>query len=186
VPEAHRESRLFALIRSAVIAALFVSLWLWLIPAWFARSSGGSLKAQQPLGAVLMALGGAIMIRCVFDFAWTGRGTPAPFDPPRHLVITGLYRWVRNPMYIGMGTCLVGEAILFPLIRVRMLILVGILWVFATGFVLVYEEPHLRRTFGAEFEEYRRSVRRWLPRASPYDPRPPRQSEDTDESPRNV
>jgi protein-S-isoprenylcysteine O-methyltransferase Ste14 len=162
------ENRLFALVRSAAVGALFLALWTWLVPSWLARSSGGHLEPQQPLGAVPMAMGAVVMIRCVFDFAWTGRGTPLPFDPPRHLVVRGFYRWVRNPMYLGMGILLIGEAILFPSVRVQMLIMVAILWAVVTVFVMRYEEPTLRRLFGSEYDEYCRSVRRWLPRASPY------------------
>ncbi len=160
-------TRLFALARAAVVAAVFVSLWTWFFPRWFA---GGDLHPRwAPIPLVLMAIGALIMLKCVWDFAWTGRGTPAPFDPPRRLVVTGLYRWVRNPMYVGMGIFLVGEALLLPQITRQMLIMVVVLWAIVTVFILVYEEPTLRRLFGSDYEEYCRHVRRWIPRIKPFD-----------------
>ena len=151
-------TRLFALARAAVFAALFVSLWTWFIPRWLA---GGELRPRWSAAAVvLMVIGGAIMLRCVWDFAWTGRGTPMPLDPPRRLVVTGLYRWVRNPMYLGMAIFLVGEAILLPeILRSMLLVLLGA-WVLVNGFILLYEEPKLRELFGDEYLEYCRNVSR--------------------------
>src|SRR5258708_15517037 len=103
-------SRWFALLRSAFSATLFVALWIWFIPRWIAGARGLTLELRTNAAALaLMIAGAAIMVRCVFDFAWTGRGTPAPFDPPRDLVVRGPYRWMRNPMYVGMGTVLICE-----------------------------------------------------------------------------
>src|SRR5258708_4944579 len=94
-------SRWFALLRSAFFAALFAALWIWFVPRWIAAARGVTLELRTNAAApALMIVGAAIMVRCVFDFAWTGRGTPAPFDPPRHLVVRGLYRWVRET-FIG-------------------------------------------------------------------------------------
>jgi protein-S-isoprenylcysteine O-methyltransferase Ste14 len=158
----------FVLLRAGVVAALFVGLWTWLVPRWIA---GGELEPRwSPAAVVLMVAGGLVMLRCVWDFAWTGQGTPAPFDPPRTLVITGLYRFVRNPMYVGMGTFLVGEALLLPAITRPMLILAAVLWAVVTVFIMVYEEPTLRRSFGADYETYCRHVRRWIPRMTPFRP----------------
>jgi protein-S-isoprenylcysteine O-methyltransferase Ste14 len=105
----------------------------------------------------------------VVDFAWAGLGTPAPFDPPRRFVVSGFYRWVRNPMYLGMGLFLAGEALLLPAIRREMFILVAVLGGAVSLFIYFYEEPHLRRTFGARYEQYCANVRRWIPRLRPYD-----------------
>lgn len=161
-------SRAFALIRALIVAAVFVSIWTWFVPLWM----GSAMIPQWNAGAIiLMALGAAVMIRCVWDFAWTGRGTPAPFDPPRRLVITGLYRYVRNPMYVGMGLFLIGEALVLPDIRDKMLALVVILWIVVTAFIIFYEEPTLQRLFGDDYAEYRRNVRRWIPRLRPFDHR---------------
>ncbi|MGZ5442737.1 MAG: methyltransferase family protein [Thermoanaerobaculia bacterium] len=155
-------TRLFAIARAVVVATIFILLWAWFIPRWLA---GGDLQPRwSVLPIALMAIGGAIMLRCVWDFAWTGRGTPAPFDPPRRLVVAGLYRRVRNPMYLGMFVFLVGEALLLPDITREMLIVLAGAAVLAHGFVFLYEEPKLRELFGDDYVEYCRHVRRWVPR----------------------
>ena len=159
-------TRLFAIVRSAIFASLFVALWTWFVPRWM----GSSMTPRWNVASIiLMIAGGAIMLRCVWDFAWTGRGTPAPFDPPRRLVITGLYRYVRNPMYIGMGLFIIGEAFLLTDVTRSLLILLVILWLAVSAFIVVYEEPTLARLFGDDYVEYRRNVRRWLPRLTPFD-----------------
>ena len=118
-------TRLFAIVRAAIVATIFVSIWVWFMPRWMASSKGAPLTPDWNAAAlILMAIGGLIMLKCVWDFAWTGRGTPAPFDPPRRLVITGLYRYVRNPMYVGMGVFLVGEALFLPAVMNAMLLTV--------------------------------------------------------------
>jgi protein-S-isoprenylcysteine O-methyltransferase Ste14 len=109
-------ARLFALLRGLVVSTIFVSIWIWFLPRWVARAP---LRPLRPMGYVPMVIGGAIALRCVWDFAWRGAGTPAPFDAPRRLVVSGLYRFVRNPMYIGLGIFMIGEAILFPSITVQ-------------------------------------------------------------------
>ena len=158
----------FVLLRAAVVAALFVSIWVWLMPRWFAQ--GAPLRPQWGVVPVaLMVIGGAVMLKCVWDFAWTGRGTPAPFDPPRRLVVAGLYRFVRNPMYVGMGIFLVGEALLLPAVRREMLIMLAVCAAAVQVFILAYEEPTLRRLFGEDYVRYCRNVRRWLPRLTPFD-----------------
>lgn len=106
-------------------------------------------------------LGGAIALWCILAFVTLGKGTPAPFDPPRRLVVRGPYRYVRNPMYIGAGLALAGAALFY-----RSPSLLG----YAAGFlvamhllVVFYEEPTLTRLFGDDYSAYRASVRRWLP-----------------------
>jgi protein-S-isoprenylcysteine O-methyltransferase Ste14 len=98
----------------------------------------------------------------VAAFARFGRGTPAPFDPPRRLVVRGPYRFVRNPMYIGAGLALIGVAMFYR--APQMLVYVAAFWAITHAFILLYEERVLRRLFGREYDEYRRQVRRWLPR----------------------
>jgi protein-S-isoprenylcysteine O-methyltransferase Ste14 len=166
-------TRAFAILRAAVIAPLFVSIWAWFIPRWIARSQGVAFEPNtNPIAIALMAIGALIMLRCVWDFAWTGRGTPAPFDPPRHLVVRGLYRWVRNPMYLGMGLFLGGEALLIPNVAWGIIVMMGILWAVVNGFVMLYEEPKLRELFGDEYKLYCENVRRWIPRLTPWYPPP--------------
>lgn len=118
----------------------------------------GSLRY---LGLLPILVGAGIECWCAWDFAVKGRGTPAPIDPPKELVASGLYSRVRNPMYVGVMSILLGEALLF----VSRFMLTYSLIVFAgfNLFVLFYEEPTLRRKFGESYERYCRTVPRWLP-----------------------
>ncbi len=114
------------------------------------------------LGVVIFLVGAAIYFRCAWEFAVRGLGTPAPIAPTKFLVTTALHRYVRNPMYIGVFMVLLGEAVTF-----RSAVLLGYAAFFCVPvqlFVVFYEEPTLRRQFGESYEEYRRSVPRWLPR----------------------
>lgn len=114
------------------------------------------------LALVPVALGLSILFRCIWDFARTGRGTLAPVDPPTTLVAKGLYRYVRNPMYVGVLTLLLGEAAYFR--SLPLLEYAAFCWVAFHLFVLLYEEPALQHRFGACYDDYRRSVGRWIPR----------------------
>lgn len=158
--------RLFAVVRALIVGTLFVSLWTWFVPRWI----GGPDVFANPrhAGWLVVAPGAAIAIACLWQFAWRGLGTPAPFDPPRRLVVSGPYRWVRNPMYLGMGIVLIGEGLVYPNITVLMLIMTLILWGVVTLFVIAYEEPTLRGMFGTDYETYCRHVRRWIPRRRPW------------------
>ena len=111
-----------------------------------------------------MAIGAAGLLWCIWNFFAAGRGTISPVDPPKHLVVRGLYRYVRNPMYVAVVTILIGEGIFF--ISIPVLIEAGIFIILANLFVRFYEEPALRRKFGASYEEYLRTVGRWIPRSS--------------------
>ena len=109
----------------------------------------------------LFLVGGAIYFWCLWHFAVSGRGTPAPIDPPTQLVVRGLYRRVRNPMYAGVLIVVAGWAVYYRSIR---LIEYGVtLAVLFHLFVVLVEEPLLRRRFGAAYEEYCRTVPRWIP-----------------------
>lgn len=124
--------------------------------AALARSLGLRLA-----GATLILAGAGAYLVCAWDFTVAGKGTPAIWDPPRVFVTKGLYRYVRNPMYLGILAVLAGEAALLA-----STVLLAIAIVVGLGFhlfVLLYEEPKLRRTFGASYEEYCSRVRRWLP-----------------------
>jgi protein-S-isoprenylcysteine O-methyltransferase Ste14 len=106
-------------------------------------------------------LGGSLALWCILTFVLLGKGTPAPFDPPRHLVVAGPYRYVRNPMYLGAGLALAGAALVYRSIA---LLSYTALFLLATHlFVVFYEEPTLSRLFGADYQAYRAKVRRWLP-----------------------
>ncbi len=113
-------------------------------------------------GGLAMGLGALLGAWCMWLFVSKGKGTPAPIDPPRHLVVSGPYRWVRNPMYVAVMTILVGESAFFG--SGALLAYAGICLVAFSAFVRLYEEPTLRRTFGPAYEEHCRNVPRWIPR----------------------
>ena len=114
------------------------------------------------LGVVPIAIGLACYLWCAWDFATAGQGTPGPWDAPRRFVARGLYRIVRNPMYIGVVLILLGESIVFK--SLSLLIYAALVWVAFFLTVVGYEEPTLTKRFGATYEEYCRTVPRWLPR----------------------
>jgi len=157
---------LFVFVRAVTYAALFIGLVLVFLPAQLLSPPGiarpETIGAFQVVGMVVAVGGGAIALWCILSFAVVGRGTPAPFDPPRRLVVRGPYAVVRNPMYIGAGLALGGASLFY-----QSLPLLG----YTAGFFLVthlfivlYEEPTLRHTFGTDYESYCREVRRWWPR----------------------
>ena len=118
-------------------------------------------SATQYLALAPLALGLAIYLRCVWDFAARGRGIPLPIDHPKELVVTGLYRYVRNPMYLGVLLFLLGEALF---LEYRDLLVYTLVWLaIVHSFVLLYEEPNLRLKFGTSYDRYTRAVRRWIP-----------------------
>ena len=156
---------MFAAFRTLVYASLFIGFFLVFIPGRILARVGieptAVVGAPEIAGMVIVVLGVALALACVATFAVIGKGTPAPFDPPRRLVIAGPYRWVRNPMYIGAGIALFGAALFY---RSLALAVYALLFLLITHlFVLLYEEPHLRRVFGASYEEYLRTVHRWVP-----------------------
>ena len=133
---------------------------------WFRAGSGPFCETRCGpltwLGALITLMGAAIYFRCAWEFAVRGLGTPAPIAPTKFLVTTALHRYVRNPMYMGVFGVIVGEAVTF-----RSAVLLGYAAFFCVPverFVIFYEEPTLRRQFGESYEEYRRSVPRWIPR----------------------
>jgi protein-S-isoprenylcysteine O-methyltransferase Ste14 len=125
-------------------------------------SARPELASWRWVGIPLMAAGTAVLVTCIVDFARKGRGTLAPVDPPRKLVAVGLYRFVRNPMYVGVVTTLIGEALFFQ--SRSLAIYAAAVWLVFHIWVVVYEEPHLEGVFGDEYEQYRAVVPRWLPR----------------------
>jgi len=156
---------MFPLIRGLTYATLFISFVLVFLPGQVLVRSGVTAPPEvgpaQVLGAAVVILGLSLAISCVLAFGIVGKGTPAPFDPPRRLVIRGPYRFVRNPMYVGAIVGLLGASLFY-----QSLALLGFTAVFALVvhlFVLFYEEPTLARLFGADYDTYRRHVRRWRP-----------------------
>jgi protein-S-isoprenylcysteine O-methyltransferase Ste14 len=157
----------FVLVRAVVYATLFIGALLVFIPArlvaWSGVSAPSRFGADQVLGLLLAGVGAMLALSCILAFAFIGRGTPAPFDPPRRLVARGPYRWVRNPMYLGASAAVSGAALYYhslPLFAYAVAFLLTM-----HGFVVLYEEPVLRRMFGREYEEYCRRVGRWWPPA---------------------
>src|SRR5579864_9729796 len=136
---------------------------LVLIPSWilggFPKPAPGLLAGA---GILVISLGAAIYFRCTWEFAVRGLGTPAPIAPTKFLVTTALHRYVRNPMYIGVAIAILGQAVVFRSIHVAEY--AGVMLLIAHTFVVLYEEPTLQRQFGKSYEEYKRTVPRWLPR----------------------
>ena len=164
---------------NAAVALVKLVLFTFFVPGtvtwWAPRYFFPNAYAANPLentatlagGMVLLALGVAGYLWCALDFAFAGHGTPAPMDPPKLLVVRGLYRYARNPMYISVLLVLFGESVLFrswTLCRYALVV-----WLCFHLFVLLYEEPTLREKFGASYEDFCKRVNRWLPR-------PPRSS----------
>jgi protein-S-isoprenylcysteine O-methyltransferase Ste14 len=157
---------MFVLVRAITYATLFVGFLLVFLPARVLSWSGivrpASIGAAQVAGAIVGLSGAALALWCIGTFIVIGRGTPAPFDPPRRLVDAGPYGFVRNPMYIGAGLALAGAALFY---ESRALLGYCAAFVLITHlFVVVYEEPTLRATFGAPYVQYCERVRRWWPR----------------------
>jgi len=148
---------IFTIIVPGAIAALIPYLLLSRTPSSFA-----DIGPLQTFGLIPMAIGAAIYLRCAWDFASTGKGTPAPIDPPKRLVARGLYRFVRNPMYVGVLTALLGEAWLFG--SWTLLAYAAIVFTWEHLFVVFYEEPALKRQFGESYAEYLTRTPRWIPR----------------------
>ncbi|MDO8680001.1 MAG: ClpX C4-type zinc finger protein [Acidobacteriota bacterium] len=158
--------------RGGVVLFLRSLLWTILLPGLFAgylpwRFFGvGQIRIDWShpthiLGVMVVGLGAALLATCIFEFARSGRGTLSPVDPPRHLVVRGLYRYVRNPMYLSVMTIVLGEIILTRSIALASYW--AIFFVCVNIFVMGYEEPTLRDQFGESYDAYTRRVSRWLP-----------------------
>lgn len=151
-------------IRTVIFTIFVPGFWTVAMPYWLLpRGTRPELSGPSAVGWLLIAAGMALYFACAFwGFAVRGKGTPLPMDPPKKLVVEGPYGVVRNPMYWSVGSVMLGEAAVF-----RSRALVALVAAFLLGvivFVLLYEEPTLRRKFGGEYEEYCRRVPRWFPR----------------------
>jgi protein-S-isoprenylcysteine O-methyltransferase Ste14 len=151
--------------RTAIFSILVPGVVGGLIPWWLAqgaRETVAPLTSVWAAGWILVTLGAGLYLWCAGAFTFIGNGTPAPIDAPKTLVAQGPYRWVRNPMYIGVLAVILGQAILF-----RSWLLVGyalLFWLVVHTFVVLVEEPSLRSQFGASYDAYVRRVSRWIPR----------------------
>jgi protein-S-isoprenylcysteine O-methyltransferase Ste14 len=144
------------LVAPATIAALIP----WLLTGWHMRVIAGAL-AQETIGGILVLCGLVMLLDSFVRFVLDGLGTPAPIAPTQTLVIRGFYRYVRNPMYFALIAMVAGQAILFG-----SWVLLGyalVIWTMTHAFVVLYEEPRLRRRFGSQYEAYCAKVPRWLP-----------------------
>ena len=151
-------------LRSAFFTLLLPGTVLIWVPVWLLTLPGGrfGLGAARWVGLPVLMVAVAGLLWCIWDFGRTGRGTLAPVDPPRFVVRSGLYRLVRNPMYLSVLVALVGEAVLFR--SSRLVVWAVIVSITVHLFVVAYEEPRLRQQFGAPYEAYCREVGRWVPR----------------------
>jgi protein-S-isoprenylcysteine O-methyltransferase Ste14 len=144
-----------------------VGLIPWLITHWQFQSPLPGWDAARVVGAVLVAAGLVPAVSAFAEFVKAG-GTPVPAAPTERLVVSGFNRYVRNPMYVGMLLMIIGQALLFG--NLWLLAYAAASWAVPAAFVRFYEEPTLARTYGTEYEEYRRAVPAWLPRLRPWTP----------------
>lgn len=137
----------------------------WLLTRW---AAGEWWPPVRVLGAVMIAVGLAVLLEAFVRFVVEGIGTPAPVAPPERLVVGGAYRYVRNPMYLAVSALIVGQALVLgrPGLLLYAAAFGSAVWAFVHG----YEEPALARRFGAHYEAYRRAVRPWRPRLTPWEP----------------
>lgn len=158
-------ARMQTAIASLLAGSCFFAFWFWLLPGWlgFQVEAAGGARWRW-LAVVPSVLGFSVALRCVWDFGWTGHGTPAPFIPPQKLVVTGFYRYVRNPMYVGLAAGWIGLWIVFGHANLAAIATVAALALGVHSFVVFYEEPTLRGKFGEAYQDYCRHVRRWWPR----------------------
>jgi protein-S-isoprenylcysteine O-methyltransferase Ste14 len=156
-------------IASLAVGGAFFSLWFWLLPRWLGFRATTDAAAWRWLAAFPSVLGFSVALRCIWDFGWTGRGTPAPIAPPQKLVVVGFYRYVRNPMYVGFAMSWIGLWIVFGHANPAAIAAVAAVALAVHLFVVFYEEPTLRQKFGADYEAYCRNVNRWWPLVRGWD-----------------
>jgi protein-S-isoprenylcysteine O-methyltransferase Ste14 len=154
---------MFILFRAIVYATLFIAFGLVFLPSWLLRDSGLTVPAvtgpAQAAGGALIVAGGCLVGWSILTFVLAGKGTPAPFDPPRRLVVSGPFRYLRNPIYVGAVAAMAGAAIYFGSWGLAAYA-AAIALIFHV-LVRTYEEPVLRRTFGDEYDGYCAQVPRW-------------------------
>ena len=155
-------SALFFIVAPSVLAGLIP----WWMTRWEFQPPFFDLQATRAVGILLIVAGLPGLVDSFARFALQGLGTPAPIAPTQNLVVTGLYRYVRNPIYVAVVAVILGQAILFA--DWRLVTYGGLMWLAFHVFVLIYEEPVLAESFGAEYEDFRANVPRWIPRLSPW------------------
>ena len=163
-PAAAAGSALFFAAAPGVVAGLVP----WWLTGWQIRGALGSWAPARIAGLILLVLGGVVLVQAFARFTVEGRGTPAPVAPTERLVIGGLYRYVRNPMYLAVVAAIAGQGL--ALGQPVLLTYGAVVWVTVASFVRWYEEPTLARQFGEQYETYRRAVPAWRPRLRPWRP----------------
>ena len=163
-PTAAVGSAVFFLAAPGVVAGLIP----WLLTRWQAREPLPYWAPMRVLGGILLVAGLIALIRAFVRFVMEGLGTPAPIAAPERLVVGGVYRYVRNPMYVAVLAAIVGQGLLLG--RLGLLLYAAAAWLLVAGFVRWYEEPTLTRRFGEDYEAYRRAVPAWWPRLRPWAP----------------
>jgi len=167
---AGRTRRVFAVLGTAVFLVLapgtFDVYVSWAISRWRVHAPFPGFTALRIVGGLLIAAAIPILLESFARFALQGVGTPAPVFPTQRLVVKGFYRYVRNPMYVAVVSIVLGQALLLG--NLRVLAYGAIAWLATHLFVLSYEEPTLRRSYGAKYEAYCTHVPRWIPRLTPW------------------
>jgi protein-S-isoprenylcysteine O-methyltransferase Ste14 len=138
----------------------------WLITGWQLNPMTAWWELLRVVGLTLIVGGLVVLVRAFARFAVEGRGTPAPFAPPKKLIVSGEYRYVRNPMYVAVLAIIIGQALLFGWAILAFYAV--LVWLAVAVFVRIYEEPTLTRVYGDEYREYRAAVPAWLPRLRPW------------------
>jgi protein-S-isoprenylcysteine O-methyltransferase Ste14 len=159
--EAAAGSTVFLIVAPGVMAGLIP----YLLTGW---ESTNAPAIVELIGGVLIVAGAAVLIHAFARFVVEGSGTPAPVAPTERLVVGGLYRYVRNPMYVAVAATIVGQALLLG--RPALLIYAALFWLTVAAFVYGYEEPTLSERYGEEYAAYRRNVPAWWPRLRPWSP----------------
>jgi protein-S-isoprenylcysteine O-methyltransferase Ste14 len=149
------------------VPAVVAGLVPWLMTGW---STNGWWPPVRVLGGLMIGAGLAILLSAFVRFVVEGIGTPAPIAPTERLVVGGAYRYVRNPMYLAVAALIFGQALLLG--QTDLLLYGAAFCAIVAAFVHGYEEPTLSRRFGTEYEDYRRAVPAWIPRRTPWEPRP--------------
>jgi len=157
-------SLLFLVVAPGIVAGVVP----WLLTGWDSSNAFGDLAVARVLGGTLLVVGVVVLLEAFARFVLEGRGTPAPVAPTSRLVVGGLYRHVRNPMYLAVEAAILGQALLLGSgVLLAYAAAIGVaFWAFTRG----YEEPTLARRYGEEYDAYRRAVPAWRPRLTPWRP----------------
>lgn len=165
---------MLAVLGSAIFLILAPGTVAGVVPWWLSRWRGDAPFAGffplRVVGGVLIIAGALVVLDSFARFALQGLGTPAPIFPTRHLVVSGFYRYVRNPIYSAVVSLIIGQALYVG--SFRLLAYAAVVWLACHVFVLTYEEPKLRATFRAEYDVFCAHVPRWLPRLRPWQGHP--------------